>query len=103
MASAFEYFRDESLNSNTPITDSSQSQAAQVTNQPIRGTIGGPIKKTGPFLCSFRWTAFRTSEHCRRAKLFAQPAAIQALLAPRMATYQVGRDQNVYMFKLIFA
>src|SRR6185503_9736414 len=30
---------------------------------------------------------------------FAQPIAIQNLLAPKMNVYQIGRDQDVYMFK----
>jgi outer membrane receptor protein involved in Fe transport len=98
--SAFEYFRDESLNSNTPILTARNAKRPKLQINQFGGTLGGPIKKDRAFFfAAFDGQRSNIPNIVDAPNFFAQPAAIQALLAPKMATYQVGRDQNVYMIK----
>ena len=98
--SAFEYFRDESLNSNTPILTARGAKRPKSQINQFGGTVGGPIKKDRAFLFA-AYDGQRSSipNVVDAPNFFAQPAAIQALLAPKMGTYNIGRDQNVFMFK----
>lgn len=101
--SAFEYFRDESLNSNTPIlTARGVKRPASQINQ-FGGTLGGPIRKDRAFFF-FAYDGQRSSipNVVDAPNFFAQPANIQALLLPKMGVYEVGRDQDVLMFKTDF-
>jgi outer membrane receptor protein involved in Fe transport len=98
--SVFEYFRDESLNSNTPILTARGVKRPKSQINQFGGTLGGPIKKDRAFLfAAFDGQRSNIPNIVDAPNFFAQPAAIQALLAPKMGTYQVGRDQNVYMIK----
>jgi len=98
--SAFEYFRDESLNSNTPILTARGVKRPKSQINQFGGTLGGPIKKDRAFFfAAFDGQRSNIPNIVDAPNFFAQPAAIQALLAPKMVTYQVGRDQNVYMIK----
>jgi len=98
--SAFEYFRDESLNSNTPILTARGVKRPKSQINQFGGTLGGPIKKDRAFLfAAFDGQRSNIPNIVDAPNFFAQPAAIQTLLAPKMGTYQVGRDQNVYMIK----
>jgi hypothetical protein len=98
--SAFEYFRDESLNSNTPILTARGAKRPKSQINQFGGTIGGPIKKDRAFFfAAFDGQRSTIPNVVDAPNFFAQPAAIQTLLAPKMGTYNVGRDQNVYMFK----
>ena len=98
--SAFEYFRDESLNSNTPILTARKAKRPKSQINQFGGTVGGPIKKDRAFFFAAYDGQRSTIPNVVDApNFFAQPAAIQALLAPRMVTYNVGRDQNVFMIK----
>jgi len=47
--SAFEYFRDESLNSNTPILTARGAKRPKSQINQFGGTVGGPIKKNRAF------------------------------------------------------
>ena len=98
--SAFEYFRDESLNSNTPILTARGAKRPKSQINQFGGTVGGPIKKDRAFFFA-AYDGQRSSipNVVDPPNFFAQPAAIQALLAPKLGTYNIGRDQNVYMFK----
>ena len=98
--SAFEYFRDESLNSNTPILTARGAKRPKSQINQFGGTVGGPIKKDRAFFFA-AYDGQRSSipNVVDAPNFFAQAAAVQALLAPKMGTYNVGRDQNVYMFK----
>ena len=98
--SAFEYFRDESLNSNTPILTARGAKRPKLQINQFGGTIGGPIKKDRAFLfTAFDGQRSNIPNVIDAPNFSAQPAATQALLAPKMGTYQVGRNQNVFMIK----
>src|SRR6266851_2807897 len=98
--SAFEYFRDESLNSNTPILTARKAKRPKSQINQFGGTVGGPIKKDRAFFfAAFDGQRSTIPNVVDAPNFFAQSAAIQTLLAPRMGTYNVGRDQNVFMVK----
>jgi outer membrane receptor protein involved in Fe transport len=98
--SAFEYFRDESLNSNTPILRARNAKRPKSQINQFGGTIGGPIKKDRAFFfAAFDGQRSTIPNVVDAPNFFAQTAAIQALLAPKMGTYNIGRDQNVFMVK----
>lgn len=98
--SAFEFFRDEALNSNTPILTARGAKRPKSQINQFGGTFGGPLKKDRAFFF-FAYDGQRSNipNIVDAPNFFAQPIAIQNLLAPKMQTYQVGRDQDVYMFK----
>ena len=98
--SAFEYFRDESLNSNTPILTARGAKRPKSQINQFGGTIGGPIKKDRAFFFAAFDGQRSTIPNVIDAPNFsAQTAAIQALLSPKMGIYNIGRDQNVFMVK----
>ncbi|MGI9068992.1 MAG: TonB-dependent receptor [Pyrinomonadaceae bacterium] len=97
---AFEYFRDESLNSNTPqLTARGAKRPKSQINQ-FGGRIGGPIVKDRAFFF-FTYDGQRSNlpNAIDLLNLSAQPLAVQNLLLPRLNTYQVGRIQDVYLVK----
>jgi hypothetical protein len=98
--SAFEYFRDESLNSNTPILTARGAKRPKSQINQFGGTVGGPFKKDRAFFFATYDGQRSTIPNVVDAPNFsAQPANIQTLLGPKMGTYNIGRDQNVFMFK----
>jgi hypothetical protein len=98
--SAFEYFRDEALNSNTPIVTARNAKRPKSQINQFGGTLGGPIKRDRAFFfAAFDGQRSTIPNIVDAPNFFAQTAAIQALLAPKMATYNIGRDQNVVMIK----
>ena len=98
--SAFEYFRDESLNSNTPILTARGAKRPKSQINQFGGTVGGPFKKDKAFFfATFDGQRSTIPNVVDPPNFSAQPANIQALLAPKMGTYNIGRDQNVFMFK----
>ena len=97
---AFEYFRDEALNSNTPILTSRGAKRPTSQINQFGGTLGGPIKKDRAFFFfAFDGQRSNLPNVLDPPNFLAQPANIQALLLPRLGIYQVGRDQNVLMAK----
>lgn len=101
--SAFEYFRDESLNARNPnLVAANRPRPAGQINQ-FGGTFGGPIKKDRAF--------FFAAYEGQRSKLpnpvvlnslpFA-PAAIQTLLQPKVASYDISRQQDTFLGKVDF-
>ncbi|HET6979163.1 MAG TPA: TonB-dependent receptor [Pyrinomonadaceae bacterium] len=98
--SAFEFFRDEALNSNTPILTARNAKRPKSQINQFGGTIGGPIKHDRAFFF-FSYDGQRSNipNVVDAPNFFAQPASIQNLLAPKMQTYQVGRNQDVLMAK----
>jgi outer membrane receptor protein involved in Fe transport len=103
---AFEFFRDESLNANTPQIKATQFQRRFPNKRPplqinqFGARLGGPIKQNKAF--------FFFTYDGQRQKLpnvldpqgfFTQPANVQALLQPKLNTYQINRDQDVFMLK----
>jgi outer membrane receptor protein involved in Fe transport len=102
---AFEFFRDESLNSNTPIlTARNAPRPASQINQ-FGGRIGGPIKKDRAFFF-FAYDGQRANvpNVVDVPNLFASttPAAARTLLLPRIGTYEIGRQQDVFLLKTDF-
>ena len=98
--SAFEFFRDEALNSNTPILTARNAKRPKSQINQFGATIGGPIKKDRAFFF-FAYDGQRSNvpNVVDAPNFFAQPANIRNLLSPFMNTYQIGRDQDVYMAK----
>ena len=98
--SAFEFFRDESLNSNTPILTARGAKRPKSQINQFGGTLGGPIKTDRAFFF-FAYDGQRSNvpNVVDAPNFAAQPANIRNLLAPKMGTYNVGRDQDVFMFK----
>ncbi|MGB9181360.1 MAG: carboxypeptidase regulatory-like domain-containing protein, partial [Pyrinomonadaceae bacterium] len=103
---AFEYFRDESLNANPTATKTSQATRAlpnkrtpQQINQ-FGGRIGGPIVRNRAFFF-FTYDGQRQNltNPIDAPNLLSAPASVQSLLSPKLTTYPIGRDQDVYMVK----
>jgi len=101
--SAFEYFRDESLNARSPVlVAANRARPAGQINQ-FGGTFGGPIRKDKIF--------FFAAYEGQRSKLpnpvvvrslpFA-PASIQTLLGPKVESYNVNRQQDTFLIKTDF-
>ena len=103
---AFEYFRDESLNANTPQLKASQFQRGLPNKRPplqinqFGGRLGGPIKQNKAFFF-FNYDGQRQKlpNFLDPPNFFTQPANIQALLLPKLNTYQINRNQDVFMVK----
>jgi hypothetical protein len=102
----FEYFRDESLNANPTANKTSQAQrlvpnkrTAQQINQ-YGGRIGGPIVKNRAFFF-FTYDGQRQdlTNPVDALNLGSAPASVQTILLPKIVTYPIGRDQDVYMAK----
>ena len=98
--SAFEFFRDEALNSNTPILTARNAKRPKSQINQFGATIGGPIAKDRAFFF-FAYDGQRSNipNVVDPPNFFAQPANIRNLLAPFLDTYQIGRDQDVFMAK----
>jgi hypothetical protein len=103
---AFEYFRDESLNANTPQLKATQFVRGLPNKRPtlqinqFGGRIGGPIKRNRAFFF-FTYDGQRQQlpNFLDPPNFFTQPAAIQNLLGPKLNTYAINRNQDVYMAK----
>ncbi len=102
----FEFFRDEALNANTTANKTSQAQrgvpnirTSQQINQ-FGGRIGGPIVKNRAFFF-FTYDGQRQdlTNPIDAPNLGSAPAAVQSVLLPKIGTYPIGRDQDVYMAK----
>ena len=102
----FEYFRDESLNANTTANKTSQAQRGLLnkrTPQQINqfgGRIGGPIVRNRAFFF-FTYDGQRQSlsNPIDALNLAAAPANVRAILTPKLETYSIGRNQDVFMAK----
>lgn len=98
--SVFEYFRDESLNSNTPILTARGAKRPKSQINQFGGTLGGPIKRDRAFFF-FAIDGQRSNipNVVDPPNYFAQPANVRTLLDSKVTGYDIGRDQNVYMAK----
>jgi Carboxypeptidase regulatory-like domain/TonB dependent receptor-like, beta-barrel len=102
----FEYFRDESLNANQADTKATQARAGRLNKRPksqinqFGGRIGGPIVRNRAFFF-FTYDGQRQDlpNIVDAPNLGAQPAAIQALLLPKINPYSIGRNQDVFLAK----
>src|SRR5436190_11741357 len=104
---AFEYFRDESLNANTPQLKASQFQRGLPNKRPplqinqFGGRLGGPIKRNKAFFfATYDGQRQQLPNFLDPPNFFAQPANIKALLTPKLNTYQINRNQDVFMVKV---
>ena len=103
---AFEYFRDEALNSNDPVTKANQSRAGRLNKRPalrinqFGGHLSGPITKNKAFFF-FTYDGQRANvpQVLDVPNLSTASAAARAILLPKLNTYQVGRKQDVFLFK----
>jgi outer membrane receptor protein involved in Fe transport len=103
---AFEYFRDESLNANPTANKTSQAQRGlpnkrtpQQINQ-FGGRVSGPIVKNRAFFFfTYDGQRQKLTNPVDAPNLLAAPAAVQAVLNPKLGTYPIGRDQDVFMGK----
>jgi hypothetical protein len=102
----FEFFRDEALNANTTANKTSQAQrgvpnirTSQQINQ-FGGRLGGPIVKNRAFFF-FTYDGQRQdlTNPIDAPNLGSAPASVQSILLPKIVTYPIGRDQDVYMLK----
>ena len=102
----FEYLRDESLNANDPVTKANQFRAGRPNKRPASrinqfgGRIGGPIVENKAFFF-FSYDGQRSDipQVLDVPNLSAAPAAAQNILLPKLGTYQVGRNQDVFLGK----
>jgi hypothetical protein len=102
----FEYFRDEALNANTSNLKATQAAGGRLNKRPpfqinqFGGRLGGPIVKNRAFFF-FTYDGQRQTlpNPVEAPNLFAQSAAIRALLLPRLGTYAISRNQDVFMIK----
>jgi outer membrane receptor protein involved in Fe transport len=102
----FEFFRDEALNANDPITKANEARRGQGNVRPplrinqFGGRVGGPIVKNRAFFF-FTYDGQRSDipQVLDVPNLSAAPAAAQAALLPKLNTYQVGRNQDVILAK----
>ena len=103
---AFEFFRDESLNANTPQLKASQFTRGLPNKRPplqinqFGGRLGGPIVRNKAFFFfTYDGQRQKLPNFLDPPNFFNQPAATQALLLPKLGTYQVNRNQDVFMVK----
>ncbi|PYS83062.1 MAG: hypothetical protein DMF67_10425 [Acidobacteria bacterium] len=102
----FEYFRDEALNANDPITIANEARRGQPNKRPalrinqFGGRLGGPIKKNKAFFF-FTYDGQRSNipQVLDVPNLSTAPAAALAVITPKLNTYQVGRSQDVFLGK----
>src|SRR5256714_2088007 len=102
----FEYLRDGSRTANDPITIATESRRGKPNKRPplrinqFGGRLGGPIKKDRAFFF-FTYDGQRSNipQIIDVPNIGTAPAAVQAALLPKMNTYNVGRDQDVFLGK----
>src|SRR5437588_2977674 len=102
----FEYFRDEALNANDPITIANEARRGQPNKRPalrinqFGGRLGGPIKKNKAFFF-FTYDGQRSNipQVLDVPNLSTAPAAALAVITPKLNTSQVGRSQDVFLGK----
>jgi outer membrane receptor protein involved in Fe transport len=107
--SVFEFFRDESLNANTPLLKATQAQRGQPNTRPpsqtnqFGATFGGPFKKDRAFFF-FAYDGQRSSlpNPVVLPSLSTAPAAVRTVLSPLTDTYSIAREQDVFLLKTDF-
>ncbi len=102
----FEYFRKEALNANDPTTIATEARRGLPNKRPpskinqFGARLSGPLVKNRAFFF-FTYDGQRSNipQVLDVPNLASQPASIQTLLLPKLGTYQVGRNQNVFLGK----
>ena len=101
--SAFEYFRDESLNARNPnLVAANRPRPAGQINQ-FGGTFGGPIRRDKIFFfAAYEGQRSDLPNPVVLNSLRFAPASIQTLLTPRVNSYNINRQQDVFLGKVDF-
>ncbi|HXH68785.1 MAG TPA: TonB-dependent receptor [Pyrinomonadaceae bacterium] len=101
--SAFEYFRDESLNARNPfLVAANRARPAGQINQ-FGGTFGGPIKRDRIFFFgAYEGQRSNLPNPVVLRSLPFAPASIQTLLGPKAVSYDINRQQDTYLIKTDF-
>ncbi len=101
--SAFEYFRDESLNARSPVlVAAGRARPAGQINQ-FGGTFGGPIRKDKVFFFgAYEGQRSNLPNPVVLRSLPFAPASVQALLGPKAASYNIDRKQDTFLGKVDF-
>ena len=106
---AFEYFRDESLNSNDPVTKANEARRGQPNKRPalrinqFGGRVGGPITKNKAFFfITYDGQRANVPQVLDVPNLGTAPAGALTILLPKLNTYPVGRKQDVLLGKVDF-
>ncbi len=104
--SAFEYFRDESLDARNPnLVAANKRRPAGQINQ-FGGTFGGPIVKNKVFFFgAYEGQRSNLPNPVVLNSLNSLPASqsnVQAFLGPKVISYNVNRQQDTYLAKADF-
>lgn len=102
--SAFEYFRDESLNARNPnlIAPVNRPRPKGQINQ-FGGTFGGPIKRDKAFFFgAYEGQRSNLPNPVVLNSLPFAPANVRAFLGPKAVSYDVDRVQDTYLVKTDF-
>ncbi|MGI8786663.1 MAG: TonB-dependent receptor [Pyrinomonadaceae bacterium] len=101
--SAFEYFRDESLNARSPVlVTANRPRPAGQINQ-FGGTFGGPIRRNRAFFFgAYEGQRSNLPNPVVVRSLPFAPASVQALLGPKVASYNINRQQDTFLIKTDF-
>jgi len=101
--SAFEYFRDESLNARSPnLVAVNRPRPFGQINQ-FGGTVGGPIKRDKAFFFgAYEGQRSKLPNPVVLRSLPFAPASVQTLLTPKVASYNIDRVQDTFLVKTDF-
>ncbi|HEY8563784.1 MAG TPA: TonB-dependent receptor [Pyrinomonadaceae bacterium] len=101
--SAFEYFRDESLNARNPnLVAANRARPAGQINQ-FGGTVGGPIRKDKAFFFgAYEGQRSNLPNPVVLNSLNSAPANVQSLLKPKINSYNIDREQDTFLGKVDF-
>jgi outer membrane receptor protein involved in Fe transport len=101
--SGFYFFRDESLNALNPnLRAQRRAKPAGQINQ-FGGTFGGAIKKDKAFFfVAYEGQRSNLPNPVFLNSLQFAPAAAQTLLAPKVVSYKIDRQQDVFLAKTDF-
>lgn len=101
--SVFEYFRDEQLNARNPNLVSANRPRPNGQINQFGGTVGGPIVKDKAFFFgAYEGQRSTLPNPVVLNSLPFAPANVQTFLAPKVASYDVSRQQDTYLIKTDF-